>query len=196
MWQAYDWRGTVVQLPPFYLVPGVQDYGAPLYSVPDDFYGIREAYLVRLAGSTWPVRTKLDVVENLERTHLQNDPQSICYRPSIAGFRIHPSPTLSMAAPVFMIDGTYKKRPPKWTTTSYGAPLLWDDIYFNAFVSACVWAAMKLTGNRQGSMEQLAIFSQDLLEATQDENLELGERVIHPTEALAPNSGGMTLGPW
>ncbi len=45
-------------------------------------------------------------------------------------------------------------------------------------------------------MEQLAIFSQDLLEATQDENLELGERVIHPTEALAPSSGGMSLGPW
>jgi hypothetical protein len=196
MWQAYDWRGTVKQLPPFWLVPGIQDYGVPLYSVPTDFYGLREVYLVYLTNTTWPVRKKLDVVENLERTGMQDNIQSICYRPSVAGFRVHPSPTLGMAAPLYLIDGTYKKRPPKWTTANYADVLLWDDIYFNAFVSACVWAAMKLTGNRSAAMEQLMIFNQDLLEATQDENLELGERVIHPQEAIAGNSRGILLGPW
>ena len=196
MWQAYDWRGSVVQLAPFWLIPGCQDYGAPLYSVPTDYYGLREVYYVLLTDTTWPVRKKLDVVENLERTHMQDSIQSICYRPSIAGFRVHPAPTLSMAAPNYLIDGTYKKRPPIWTTANYGSQLLWDDIYFNAFVSACVWAAMKLTGNRQAAMEQYAIFGQDQIEATQNENLELGDRVVHPTESIGNNSRGILLGPW
>lgn len=195
MWQAYDWRGSVVQLPPFYLVPGLQDYGVPLYDVPTDFYGLREAYLVYV-NSTLPIRKKLDIVENLERTHLQDNTQSICYRPSIAGFRVHPAPTFGMAAPTYMIDGTYKRRPPKWTVASYGSALLWDDIYFNAFVSACVWAAMKLTGNRQAAMEQYAIFTQDLTEATHSENLELGERVVHPSEPLSNTGSNNFFSPW
>lgn len=196
MWRAYDWRGTVAQLPPFWLVPGEQDYGAPFYAVPSDFFGPREMYLVLLTNSSWPVRKKLDIVENLERTDQQDSPQSICYRPSIAGFRIHPGPTLSMAAPNYLIDGTYKKRPPKWTSDNYGDQLLWDDIYFNAMVSAYVWAVYKLSGQRQAAMEQYAIFQQDLHSAAADENLELGERVIHPAQALAINNRGILLGPW
>ncbi len=196
MWTTYDWRGTVVQLPPFWLVPACQDYGVPLYSVPTDFYGLREVYLVLTYNTSFPIRKKLDIVENLERTHLQDAPQSICYRPSISGFRVHPSPSLSMAAPNYLIEGTYKKRAPKWTSASYGSSLLWDDVYFDAFTSACVWAAMKFSGQRQAAMEQYAIFAQDLMRARQDENLELGERVVHPTEALATNSRGILLGPW
>jgi hypothetical protein len=196
MWKAYDWRGTVVQLPPFWLVPGDQDYGTPTYVIPDDYFGLREVYLVTLTNTTWPVRKKLEIVENLERTGLQDLPQSICYRSSIAGFRVHPCPTFSMAAPNYLIDGTYKKRPPKWTSASYASQLLWDDIYFSAFVSACVWAAFKLSGQRQAAMEQYLIFQQDLQRAKEDENLELGERVIHPTEGIAVNNRGILLWPW
>lgn len=196
MWRAYDWRGTVVQLPPFWLVPGQQDYGTPTYVIPDDYFGLREVYLVLLTNTTWPGRKKLDVVENLERTGMQDSPQSICYRPSIAGFRIHPAPTLSMAAPNYLIDGTYKKRPPKWTSANYASQLLWDDIYFDPFVSACVWASLKLSGQRKPALEQYAIFRQDLERAREDENLELGERVIHPAEALSITDGSLWLGPW
>lgn len=196
MWRAYDWRGTVAPLPPFWLVPGEQDYGVPLYALPTDFYGLREVYLVLVVNTSWPLRRKLDVVENLERTHLQDYTQSICFRPSINGFRIHPAPTFSMAAPGYLIDGTYKKRPPKWTSANYASHLLWDDIYFSPFVSACVWAAMKLSGNRQAALEQYAIFRQELQDATQNENLELGERVVHPTEGLGTLDRGVFLGAW
>lgn len=194
MWRAYDWRGTVVQLPPFWLIPGEQDYGVPLYSLPTDFYGLREVYLVYVVNTSWPIRQKLDVVENLERTHLQDFTQSICYRPSIGGFRVHPCPTLSMAAPGYLIDGTYKKRPPKWTSANLGDKLLWDDIYFSPFVSSCVWATMKLNGNRQAALEQYDIFQQELMNATQNENLELGERVVHPTEGLGNYGNGIFTG--
>jgi len=34
MWRAYDWRGTLAELPPFWLVPGQQDYGKPFYAIP------------------------------------------------------------------------------------------------------------------------------------------------------------------
>lgn len=197
MWKSYDWRGTVVQLPPFWLVPGLQDYGTPTYVIPDDYFGLREVYLVLITTAiNLPIRKKLDIVENLERTHLEDLPQCICYRPSIAGFRIHPGPTLSMAAPNYLIDGTYKKRPPRWTSANYASQLLWDDIYFDSFVSACVWAAFKLSGQRQASMEQYAIYQQDLMRARETENLELGERVLHPTEPLSLNQGGIWLAPW
>lgn len=185
MWLAYDWRGTVVKLPPFWLVPGEQDYGSPTYSIPSDFYGLRECYYVVVGGTNIPLRKYMPVVENLEKTHLQGVPQSICYRPSHQKFRIHPAPTLGMSAPNYLIDGTYKKRPCRWTRSALASRLLWDDEYFEIFVQAYVWACLRLSGQVQAAAAQDQVFKQTLYEATQSENLELGEPSIHPSEALA-----------
>jgi len=188
MWLAYDWRGTVVKLPPFWLVPGEQDYGSPTYSIPSDFYGLRETYLVWVGSSPIPIRSYIPVVENLEKTSLQGAPGTICYRAAAQKFRVHPAPTLGMAAPNYLIDGTYKKRPCRWTRAALASRLLWDDEYFDIFVQAYVWAVLRLSGQTKAAMEQDVIFKQALYEGTQSENLELGEPSIHPGEALAINN--------
>lgn len=187
-WLAYDWRGTVVKLPPFWLVPGEQDYGSPTYTVPDDFYGLREVYFVIVGATNMPRRKFITVCENLEKTDLQGIPESICYRPSVSAFRVHPQPTLSLSAPNYLIDGTYKKRPAKWTRASMASPLLFADEYFDVFVQAYVWAVLRLSGQNKLAFEQDAIFRQALVEATQSENLELGEPSIHPSEAIGEGS--------
>jgi hypothetical protein len=195
MWMAYDWRGTVALLYPFWLVPGEQDYGSPFYSVPTDFFGIREAYLLESAG-TAQLRHPIHVVENLERTHIQSFPKSICYRPSISGFRVNPTPTLGMACPNYMIDGTYKTKPPKITRATMATNIFWDDVYFNVFGMATTWAALLAAGKRQEAMEMNAIFSQTLDETTSNENQELGDPIVHPSEGLGIGyKGSLFYGP-
>ncbi len=194
MWLAYDWRGTVVKLPPFWLVPGEQDYGSPTYSIPSDFYGLREVYLVWVGGTNIPLRKYLPVVENLEKTHLEGAPQVICYRAAAQKFRVHPGPTLGMSAPNYLIDGTYKKRPCRWTRAALASRLLWDDEYFDIFVQAYVWAVLRLSGQTKAAAEQDQVFRQALMEGTQSENLELGEPSIHPSEGIALNNNSWGSG--
>ena len=50
IWNKYDWRESLSPLPPFYLIPAEQEYGAPATIIPTDFHGLREAYLARLSG--------------------------------------------------------------------------------------------------------------------------------------------------
>src|SRR5215471_8114262 len=51
IWNKYDWRESIAPLPPFYLTPQEQDYGAPATIIPGDFKGLREAYLVNTSAS-------------------------------------------------------------------------------------------------------------------------------------------------
>lgn len=188
MWRAYDWRGTVLPFDPFWLVPGQQDYGAPFYDIPSDFFGLREVYLVQVGANAIPVRSPIRVVENLEATHAVNAPQSICYRPSAQAFRVHPASPYGFASPLYLIDGTYKTRPPKITRANAGDPLLWDDLYFDTFTKALTLSTMEMSGDRQNALVQEQLFHRSLAETTAVENLELGEPIIHPNEALiTPN---------
>lgn len=189
MWNAYDWRGTVQEFNPFWLVPGNQDYGAPFWSVPTDFYGIREVYLVAICSNAIPVRYPLRVVENLEETHVVGLPTTICYRPSVQGFRIHPGAAFGACSPLYLIDGTYKTRPPKITRSLQNSLLLWDDVYFETFVQALAWAVLVASGERKTSVEQEAIFYKALAEATYFESREDGEPTVHPGEALVGGYG-------
>lgn len=184
MWRAYDWRGTLQPLAPFWLTPGQQDYGTPFYTIPNDFFGLRETYIVQVGANAIPARNTMRVVSNLEETHMVSFPQVICYRDSIKGFRIHPAAAYGVAAPLYLIDGTYKTRPPKITRNLANSLLFWDDVYFENFVDSLTWAMLKISGDRKAAMEQEEIFHRALAEATSVEHLELGEEVIHPTEAL------------
>ncbi len=198
MWNAYDWRGTVSPLAPFWLVPAQQDYGAPFYSVPANFYGLREVYLVSVANNNVPIRSPLQVVENLEETSALWLPNAICYRASIRGFRIHPAANYGAASPLYLIDGTYKIRPPKITQSMSATTLLWDDVYFNTFVQALSWAILSAAGSRKEAVEQDMVFKKTLMEDTGYENRELGDPIIHPTEPLVGPTGsyGPGFGSW
>lgn len=194
MWNAYDWRGSVQNFNPFWLVPGEQDYGAPLWRVPTDFYGIREVYLVNIGSNTVPIRTPMRVVENLQETHVLGLPSNVCYRPAIQGFRIFPGAAFGSGCPLYLVDGTYKIRPPKITRNLQTSLLLFDDVYFETFVQALTWAVLQSSGDRRAASEQLAVFYQTLAESTAWENREDGEPTVAPSEGLVPRYGGAAWG--
>lgn len=193
MWQAYDWRGSIANLPPFWLVPGEQDYGTPFYVIPTDFYGLREVYQVLISTSN-PLRYPLHVVSNLEKSSLLAFPNSICYRDSIKGFRVHPTPSYGMASPQYLIDGTYKTRPPKIRRANLGQVTPWDDVYFNSFTEGLKWAALSSSGRRNDAIAQQQIFYETLQADTASENLELGEPSVAPSEALMLPHGSYGYG--
>lgn len=198
MWKAYDWRGSVVPFPPFWLVGGEQDYFAPEYCVPTDFYGLREVYLVNLTASI-PIRTPLDVVENLELTSLLSYPQSIAYRGSVSGFRVHPCPNYGVSSPQWMIDGSYKKQPPRFTRSDIGSTLPWEDVYFQCLVEAVAYTMLRATGRRADAQAQFANFVFELKSCAEAENLELGEPTVHPNRPLLPfgtGGAGFNGGVW
>lgn len=194
MWRAYDWRGTVQEFNPFWLVPAEQDYGEPFWSVPTDFYGLREVYLVAIASNAIPVRYPLRVVSNLEATHVVGLPNTICYRDSAKALRIHPGAAFGASSPLYLVDGTYKTKPPKITQALQTSLMLWDDIYFEVFVQALTWAALQFSGDRKSAIEQEAIFYKELAEATYNSNLEDGEPTVHPGEPLVGGYGMNGLG--
>ena len=214
LWMGYDWRGTVLPLDPFWVVPGEQDYGKPLVTVPSNFFGIREAYLTEV-GSNNLYRHPLLVQENIEKTGFMDFPKRICYKSSIGdygtspevsttcgiqsgngGFRVWPCPSYGMASPLYLIEGTYKARPPKIQRADMGNLLFWDDIYFDAVVDCIRWAALKNSGRVDESIKQYAVFKDTIQKAMNGENRELGEPSVHPTEALTISRANLWGGLW
>lgn len=188
MWRAYDWRGSLVKLPPFWLEPYVQDYGA--LSIPSDFLGFREVYLAQPSGASPVWSPQLRVVHNLEQTEVPGIPNSIVYREAQQSFRVHPRPGGGVSAPNYLILGTYKKQPPKIArTTDLGTLLPWDDTYFDVFCGAVVWAALLNSGQRDAAVKQDLIFKMLLAEATIEVAREHGEDYIHPGEGLMDSYG-------
>src|SRR5574341_1952942 len=64
IWNGYDFRETLGELPAFYLIPNEQDHGPPFSVVPSDFIGLRKADLVRLTSAP-PTRTELNVLKDI-----------------------------------------------------------------------------------------------------------------------------------
>jgi hypothetical protein len=118
VWHAYDWRVSIAGLPPFWLIPLIQDYGAPFYAVPDDFYGLRQAYLVQVSSTPLPRREEMKVLKNIRREYLRGLPRDIGYVPEDACLRIYPQVPENIGSTQFLIDGTYKKLAPKTTATT------------------------------------------------------------------------------
>ncbi len=196
MWQAYDWRGTVAELPPFWLVPYRQDYGTPFYVVPSDFLGLREVYLTYVTTYP-PIKRELKVQKYLQESAIQGFPINICYLDAIQGFRVWPLPPTSAASPLYLIDGTYKKQPPKIQRSNLGDLILWPDLYFDTFVDALAWAALDLMGptKQKDAALQYQKFQRSLAIATGTDALENGPPAVHPSEGLLmPGGWGSNLG--
>jgi hypothetical protein len=194
IWKRYDWPESLAALPPFALTPGEQDHGAPTAAVPADFYGLRQANLVELAGVP-ARRTPLHVRRDLALTDFTGMPAEISWEPSVLAFRVFPRVPESIGSPIHMIDGKYKIRPTKLASSVLHSTLLpFDDVYMNVWVETAKWAAWNLAGNpmagevayssRGASYSgQLAKAIHAIDEMASDAGLILGDAVITPSEA-------------
>lgn len=196
LWNSHDWRPTLAVLPPFWLTPNLQDFGKPFTTIPTDFLGLREVYLVSLQSyNNW--RRTLTVQTNLEVTHIQDYPKLISFHPEINGFRIWPRVPYAMTAPNWLIDGTYKKKPTKLTTDTMNAAILpWDDLYFHVFIAVLQWAFLFVLNDPKagviqrlpdGSYQktgQIAVADSLIYQMACDEGLNLGDPAIAPSSPL------------
>lgn len=200
IWDAYDWRWSLDQLPPFYLMPNQQDYGAPAVTIPDDFYGLRFAQLIQ-TNATPPVLNQLMVIKDLLITNVRYIPHAICYAPDVQAFRIFPRMPDNLGSPTYMINGRYKTLPPKVTTANLATTLLpSDDEYFQMWVETAKYIAYQLDGDpRAGQIAfangqvsatgQAAVMRDMIMWAAEREGLELGDVTISPAEPLVVGIG-------
>jgi len=191
IWHAYDWRVSLATLPPFWLIPLIQDYGAPFYAVPLDFYGLRQAYLVQTSSTPLPRRAEMKIIKNIRKEYLRGLPRDIGYVMDTQSFRVYPQIAENIGSTQFLIDGTYKKLAPQVTsTTLQSTKVPFDDTYLVVFVEALRWAAAQVAGSPDKNQKR-----QDLYLAISDmaaaEGMELGNQVIAPSEALV---GGESMG--
>ncbi len=202
IWNAFDWRETIEVLPPFWLSPWVQDYGAPVVAVPSDFLGLREAQLTDIS-SIPPRHYPMRVLKFLEPTHRLQLPESISYEPSVASFRVFPRVPDGLGASRWKIDGVYKKRPTLVTATNYTATALpFDDLYFQVWLEVLRWAGFSATGDQRagaamqlpnGSVQysgQLATAMSFIHAMAANEGFNLGDTTVAPSEGLANGSDG------
>lgn len=198
IWDGFDWRETLVTLPPFYLIPGAQDHGSPAVAVPANFQGLRKAYIRDLSGGALtPTERELTPVRNLEITETKAFPKNISYEPSVSAFRLFPRVPDNLGPPFWMVEGTYKKDPTKLTASTYATTLLpiGDDSSFDTWFEVLKWAAMAFSGNPQaGSFSvqggqvqktgQAAIAEDYILRLAAKEGFELGDPVVAPAEGI------------
>lgn len=202
VWDKYDWRESLRTLPPFYLVPNEQDYGAPTVAIPLDFYGLRWANLVR-TDNTPPYRQPLNIIKDLQTTHIRYLPHGICYVSDKQAFRLFPRIPDNIGSPTYLVEGQYKRRPALVSAANLTTTTLpFDDIYFQMWVEVTKWCAMQMESDpRAGNIEyangqvaaasgQAAIAMQMVEWVAGREGLELGDPTIAPAEPL------VTQGPY
>lgn len=206
IWNKYDWKEVTKTLPPFALIPNVQDYGAPFVSVPSDFYGLRKVNYVNLQGQP-PIRIQLKVVKDLELTNVRYMPRSICYNPDTQSFRLFPRVPPNVGSPYWMIDGTYKKLPTIITPDTITETLPIVPMYFQMWLSGFKWACkyfmddpsayqIQSKGGEATTAARLAEFHYFMEQAAMSEGLELGDVYIAPSEPLTYGTFPMSGGPF
>jgi len=189
VWHAYDWRVSIADLPPFWLIPLVQDYGAPFYAVPLDFYGLRQAYLVQVTSSPLPYREELKVIKNIRKEFVRGLPRDIGYVPESKSFRVYPQIGENVGSSQYLVDGTYKTVAPQTTsTTLQSTPIPFDDIYISVMVEAMRWAAAEVADSPAKGQKKADLYGSLAAMASQ-EGLELGNQVTAPSEALVGGEG-------
>ncbi len=209
IWKSYDFRETLAVFPPFYIIPGAQDHGAPAVVIPANFQGLREVYLVRLNSSP-AYRYPVTPMKDLELTQIHGLPGQMGYEPSTNSFRVFPRVPVNIGCPDYCIQGTYKTRPVKITSANLASTLLpFDDMYLFNMIEVLKWAGWQFSGdqraggvvmNNHGSSQytgQYAAAHDAIDRMAADESLELGEVAIAPASPLAVTSmNGGGYGTW
>jgi hypothetical protein len=200
IWTKYDWRETISQLPPFYLIPNEQEYGPPSAIIPADLLGLRQGYLVNTSSAP-SRREELKVRHDIRLTNVPSLPSLWGYEASTKRIRLFPRTPSGIGATDWIVDGTYKIRPPKIAAGALQSTLIpWDDLYLSVFVAALKWAAYDAAGDkRAGDVQyvggravytgQLATMHALIDEMASNEGLNQGDPAIAPSESLVYPGG-------
>lgn len=148
LWNSYDFRDTLGQLPPFFLIPNRQDYGPPFSTVPSDFYGLRRAWLKRLTSDPAEVR-QLSVLADVKESHVWGIPRAIGFIQEHGSFRLFPRPPETMGCPEWAVYGSYKKRVPRITADSLMGDIPVDPELFEPLAECVRWAFLRLAGDQR-----------------------------------------------
>jgi hypothetical protein len=195
VWNAADWKQTLADLPPFWLVPQEQDYAAPA-----DCQGLRSTYLVHVTTDPIYRTPPLNIKKDLDPTYYVGVPTEISFDQASNKIRLYPSPAEFMASPEWLVEGTYKKTPTKITSSNIGTALVpIDDRFFDVFRKALAYAFLdSLSDPRAGQIQYdrrsrsyiatgaLGSLRMALLDMAESENIDLGDEVIAPSEPLIP----------
>jgi len=195
IWDAYDWADTIADLPPFFLVPSTQDYPDSLYGVkPSDFLGFRQVRFVYL-GADPPVKRAMGPQKHLELTENADFPHAISYQKSFDGFRVFPRPAENMGAPLYMVEGTYKKEPTIIATGALDTNLTFGDDFLTTWIEGLKWAGWVLSGDEragqkienQGTLQfsgQIGTFQAAIEMKAMEYGLNDGDVHVAPAEPL------------
>lgn len=200
IWRGYDWSWTLDKLDPFWLVPRLQEYGAPIVAIPSDFDGLREAYLTFISPGAEPIRRVLRIAKNLDLTGVLGTPSAICWQKDRAAFRLHTRPGDSMCAPRYMVEGTYKKKPTQITVSTYQTSSLpSDDKFLDMWRKTINWAYLDFSQDqRAGGIQMMpsgipnyyGAFGEAfaaIRQSASEEGLTEGDPMIRPEQALLIN---------
>lgn len=187
IWMAYNWRESLKEITPFYLIPGRQDYPSDIITIPSDIHGLQQAFMVYLNGNT-SFKRPLNVIKQVQQTSMFADPDTIGYMTTLAnnksGYRVSPCPTTSYGAPFYMIEGTYKKRTPVITAQNLSTTIAFDDMYQGVLFDACLYQAKRLAGaqdaNNYLQNASLSIYNMAAAEGVAD-----GTSNFAPASAIA-----------
>jgi hypothetical protein len=197
VWMAKDWRESLATLPPFYLIPGEQDHGPPLPTVPEDFQGLRRAQIQRYTGE---VIAELSPTQNLNEVYWPGVPNRISYEAVKRCFRLYPRVPQGFCAPNYFVTGTYKTLPTQITNATLNTALPLKDEYFNVWLESLRYAFYVLSGDpkagqvtvqqgRRSANGQLARMLMEIEDAAGNEGINDGDHAIHPSEGLVSPRG-------
>lgn len=200
-WKSYDWRESLTELAPFWLIPNVQDYGAKVNAVPADFNGLRTARLVRVTTSPPTIFPDILISRDIRPTHTRAVPTQIGYSPAVQAFRIFNRAPETMGTGEWLVGGTYKKTAPQVTPNTLSTiKLFTDDRHFYAWVPVIKWAYAEIVGLPAGAAAALLPAAMGAINAVaSDEGFNLASPTIAPSEGLASgiwNSGAGYFGPF
>lgn len=186
IWMAYNWRESISEITPFYLIPGRQDYPGDIITIPADMHGLQQVFLTYLGGNI-ASKYPLKVIKQIQKTALYGEPRSITYMTQISGnksgYRVEFRPVQSYGAPYYMIEGTYKKRTPVITAQTLNTTITFDDMYQGVLFDACLYQAKRLAGAQDaGNFYQYAQAS--IYAMASSEGLADGESNFAPSEPL------------
>jgi hypothetical protein len=181
IWDKYDWRVALKQLPPFFLVGITQDYVAPYVTIPSDFLGLRMALLVYNGTEPPTTYPPLRVMRYLQKTYAQARTTAISYEAELNGFRIFPRCPSGIGVMDYQIECTYKTNPPKVTSATLMNTLPFDDQYFPVFVEGMKYFLKPAIQQTDADLQRF-LAAIDMMAA--HEAINLGDQPIAPSEPL------------
>lgn len=223
IWNGFDWRWTIGSIYPFWLMPYEQEYGPPIVALPSDCARLQRFNLVRVnpSGPT-PSRIELKVVRELPLNDLLGPPRQVSlirqtYPSGLStdiqgstGLRLRfwPRPGGGLSAPNYLIEGTYKKRPPSIDINTYQVSTVSsEDSQVQMWLDAIRAAYAKATGDPSAGdtrytngqivyTGKMATAMASISEEARSEGLNQSDANIAPTEGLIPGLDITSYGPF